>query len=94
MISNTHVSCIVCQKLCSSASPVNDEDMLEWNCAPLDAVVFRSLGNYGSTVFDEHGTAEAAILVCDECFLKHSESIKVRRSDGEMMTVSEYNEKY
>lgn len=66
--------CIVCGKELTPVwfSPTaNKKDLHQ----PHDAVMFRSSGNYGSTIFDPCDRSEIEINVCDECVVRHQNRI-------------------
>lgn len=56
--------CIVCRRTLDDAFA--DQDFNQ----PADATMFRSHGNYGSTVFDPGSTGERLdVNICDECLI-------------------------
>lgn len=55
------------------------DEAVEWSEHHVhDAVIFTSLGNYGSTTFDEVN-AQAAIAVCDDCMKRRGSAVLIRR---------------
>jgi len=65
--------CIVCGKYLFPVFPRQDQPDQH---QPNGAVMFRSSGNYGSTVFDPLDSRdEIEINVCDECVTRHQDRI-------------------
>lgn len=71
-------TCFKCGKKMDPAL-ANPMDLPWPDIPPCDGLVFRSYGNYGSTIFDPEGTFEderaLEIAVCDECVKKHQRKV-------------------
>jgi len=57
-------SCKCCNQPCRDSST-----------PPSDATIWRSRGNYGSTVWDSCSSAYLEAYICDDCLKKNSERV-------------------
>jgi hypothetical protein len=61
-------NCFCCDKPLYSAFDNTLEH--KYSHPPFDAMVFRSNGNYGSTIFDPMSNERIEIFICDQCVYK------------------------
>jgi len=76
--------CIVCAKTLTNVF----EDVVN---QPKGGTIFRSSGNYGSTVFDEIDASFLEVNICDDCLKAASEQQQILTATRiEHVTRSEY----
>jgi hypothetical protein len=73
---NDKIACIVCKKeLDNLTYEMNNDKQVEVH--PMYGLHFRSLGHYGSTIFDPIGTPESLdVAICDLCIMKNLDSVR------------------
>ena len=68
----TIVNCFKCDKPLQAAAP----DSEAFPFQPYEGVMFRSSGNYGSTVWDPQvRTWELHIIICDACLVSNKANV-------------------
>lgn len=73
MTRETSIPCFKCEKPLQAAAPYDDDRLL---IQPYEGVMFRSSGNYGSTVWDPQSSSwELHIIICDECMKANKHNI-------------------
>ena len=65
--------CLVCDKKVYTSFP--SDSVSSWPMA-YDSVVFHSVGNYGSTVYDADGGEYLQMVVCDDCLTKRAKRVR------------------
>jgi hypothetical protein len=65
--------CLVCDKKVYTSAPYGTFN--SWPMA-YDSVVFHSIGNYGSTVYDADGGEYLQMVICDECLTKRAKRVR------------------
>ena len=69
--------CFCCDKKLGSAMRGKDE----FRFPPNDATVWRSYGNYGSTVFDPMNNSFLEAYICDACLVKGKKKLFRARTE-------------
>lgn len=59
------INCIVCQSEVDNWDIAYPKDAIQVH--PIGGTVFRTYGNYGSTVFDPMNASYLEIVVCNDC---------------------------
>lgn len=76
-------NCFVCGRVIQSAMDRDEKDpAYPFDDPPSRATCWVTRGNYGSTVFDPHGTDEMLeMIVCDDCLKRHADRVVTFRRD-------------
>jgi len=83
------IQCLVCGKRLYTSAPYTKENC--WGTC-YDGIIFHSVGNFGSTVYDEDGGEYIEAVVCDECVKKRAKRIRRVFAPYERPKAAEYEE--
>lgn len=66
--------CFICEKELGAAFGHKQDDSYR---EPAYGTMFRAIGNYGSTIFDNIGSDYLEINICDECLFNRRNKTKL-----------------
>lgn len=76
---NKNFPCLVCGAIVGTSGVSNNYDSHCWGMTTTGpgALLCRTTGNYGSTIFDPEGSEFIDFVVCDDCMIEHKDRIRM-----------------